>query len=374
MLRRCAVCLLYGRKPRVMAMLVLVAVVVLVIFIVQLQEIGRRPDRECCLCPEAARIVFHPDTKDRSLRQPQATVVGREFAKTMSRDPGPHIFMVIAPGTWVTDYHVCSVESAALHHPGHNVHLLLLGERSKDTLYMDATRLTHLSHIINVRLWHIKTADIFIGSPLQHLYYKEFLRNPYSGDGTHVMDAVKVLLLWMFGGIILDPDFVVLKTIDDDKFTNAIVEDGKDFPTIHFLRFQKNSSFLSTWMKEFQDNYNAYDAHDAGIVVLMRSIRSVCNISALNEVDVSGCQLTVLKSRYFFPVHQKEANDIFKRGRDMTLIVKNSFAVWLWSDKVHVRISDLDFSFYRKLMRDHCPTINLNGGRYVYRRGLHGEM
>ncbi|OPJ90405.1 hypothetical protein AV530_000353 [Patagioenas fasciata monilis] len=113
----------------------------------------------------------------------------------------------------------CSVESAARVHPGTRVVVLMNGLAKGNVSLPSHWAFSLLSCFLNVEIRPLDLAELFSGTPLAKWYSQpEHQKGRYYL--AHLSDACRITIMWKFGGIYLDTDFIVLKNLKN--LTNAL--------------------------------------------------------------------------------------------------------------------------------------------------------
>ncbi|CAN8008825.1 unnamed protein product, partial [Ixodes pacificus] len=106
----------------------------------------------------------------------------------------------------------CAVESAALHHPKWTVSLLNAENSEKPrspSPFFDLLR-----GIPNVDIRSIKLSEVLEGTPLSSWNFSGALRSsPYRA--VHLADVLRLAVVYKYGGVYLDLDIVVLRSLED---------------------------------------------------------------------------------------------------------------------------------------------------------------
>ncbi|XP_057226475.1 lactosylceramide 4-alpha-galactosyltransferase-like, partial [Malurus melanocephalus] len=135
----------------------------------------------------------------------------------------------------------CSVESAARTHPGSRVVVFMQGLAGGNTTLPSHWAFSLLSSFPNVEMGPLDPTELFSGTPLAQWYLKPQLRQ--EPHFLHVLaDACRIVLMWKFGGIYLDTDFIVLKNLEN--LTNAIGIQSHDELNQAFLSFKPKHEFM----------------------------------------------------------------------------------------------------------------------------------
>ncbi|NXU82356.1 A4GAT galactosyltransferase, partial [Xiphorhynchus elegans] len=113
----------------------------------------------------------------------------------------------------------CSVESAARTHPETSVVVLMRGLGKGNTSLPEHWVFSLLSSFPNVQIRPLDLPELFSETPLEKWYLSPLRKSePYF---LHVLsDACRIVLMWKYGGVYLDTDFIVLRNLEN--LTNAM--------------------------------------------------------------------------------------------------------------------------------------------------------
>ncbi|KAL1455755.1 hypothetical protein MTO96_043646, partial [Rhipicephalus appendiculatus] len=117
----------------------------------------------------------------------------------------------------------CSIESACRHDTNYTVHLLYTGNiSSTHCAYLRA-----LSKLSNFRSAAINASTELAGTPLSRFYERggALRRSPYFVE--HLNDFLRYAVIWKRGGIYLDSDIIVLKSLKDIRNSVVFQDYGK---------------------------------------------------------------------------------------------------------------------------------------------------
>ncbi|NXT12622.1 A4GAT galactosyltransferase, partial [Prunella fulvescens] len=112
----------------------------------------------------------------------------------------------------------CSVESAARTHPAARVVVLMKGLAKGNASLPKHWAFSLLSCFPNVEIQPLDLTELFSGTPLAQWFLQP--QHHQEPDFLPVLsDACRIVLMWKFGGIYLDTDFIVLRNLQN--LTNA---------------------------------------------------------------------------------------------------------------------------------------------------------
>lgn len=252
----------------------------------------------------------------------------------------------------------CAIESASLHNPYSEITLLTLHEPDNRT----TTQLLHL--IPNVHLKQMNIAEILSDTPL----YDWYLQGDYTESLfklTHMSDALRLAILWKFGGIYMDTDIWSVKGVS--HLHNTIAKQSVLYVNGAVMMFDKSHPFLHDCMEEFSRNYQKNEFTAQGPDLLTRVILKKCGIDVkviigdVDPADVEKCvNVTVLPPESFYPIPFYRWNEYFE---DMPVTgIGNPFTITytfhLWNN-----LSKRNFTkagsgvLVDQIARYHCPNV-----------------
>ncbi|XP_030920110.1 lactosylceramide 4-alpha-galactosyltransferase [Geospiza fortis] len=135
----------------------------------------------------------------------------------------------------------CSVESAARTHPMSRVVVLMKGLAKGNASLPKHWAFSLLSCFPNVEIRPLDLTELFSGTPLKRWYLWP-LRHWEPHFLAVLSDACRIVLMWKFGGIYLDTDFIVLKNLQN--LTNALGVQDDDELNGAFLSFKAKHKFM----------------------------------------------------------------------------------------------------------------------------------
>ncbi|NWI35084.1 A4GAT galactosyltransferase, partial [Sula dactylatra] len=123
--------------------------------------------------------------------------------------PGDVFFVETSERTNPSYLFTCSVESAARAHPGTRVVVLMKGLANGNASLPNHWGFSLLSCFPNMEIRRLDLVELFSGTPLAKWYLQsDHQKEPYFLP--ILSDACRTAIMWKFGGIYLDTDFIVL--------------------------------------------------------------------------------------------------------------------------------------------------------------------
>lgn len=250
---------------------------------------------------------------------------------------------------------ICSVESAARAHPESNIMVLMKGLASHNVTLPKQGIISLLSCFPNIKIKPLHMKDLFSDTPLAGWYSLAQQRwEPYFLP--ILSDACRIALMWKFGGIYLDTDFIVLKNLNN--LTNMFGTQSKYVLNGAFLSFKPKHDFIRLCMQDFVANYNRWIWGHQGPQLFTRVFKKWCSIRSLqNSKSCRG--VTVLPREAFYPIHWQDWKIFFKdvKPLEMSKMFKNTHAVHVWNQKSQgTRFQISSEALLVQLQSHYCPS------------------
>ncbi|KAL1443970.1 hypothetical protein MTO96_030128 [Rhipicephalus appendiculatus] len=238
----------------------------------------------------------------------------------------------------------CSIESACRHDPNFTVHLLYTGNiSSRHCPYLRA-----LSKLPNFRSAAINPSTELAGTPLSRFYKKggALHRSRYFVE--HLSDLLRYAVIWKRGGIYLDSDIIVLKSLKDIQ-NSVVFQIGKSVAN-GLLFFTRNHPAVGALMDVCSREYNPRKFTSCG-----PSVTSQLFLDA-----VFSRRVNFLGAWTFFTYFFNEWKYFFDpEVADRVLkAVNRSYGVHIWN-KMSARTIAVtgSGSAMDRLARAHCPSV-----------------
>lgn len=130
----------------------------------------------------------------------------------------------------------CAVEAAARAHPQRQVYVLFTAPVTYYTLRTSC--LAHLTRLTNVRFARVHVAQYSEGTPAQTILLEALKQSSFPTE--HSSDILRIVTLRKWGGIYLDTDMIVTRSLENlphtflakenaDNIATGILSIGKDF-------------------------------------------------------------------------------------------------------------------------------------------------
>ncbi|XP_032841931.2 lactosylceramide 4-alpha-galactosyltransferase [Tyto alba] len=273
--------------------------------------------------------------------------------------PGDVFFVETSERTNPSYLFMCSVESAARTHPGTRVVVLMKGLANGNASLPNHWGFSLLSCFPNVEVRPLDLTELFSGTPLAQWYLQAQQRwEPYFLP--ILSDACRIAIMWKFGGIYLDTDFIVLKNLKN--LTNALGIQSKYVLNGAFLSFKPKHKFMELCMKDFVENYNSWIWGHQGPQLLTRVFKKWCSIRSLRSS--TNCKgVSALPREAFYPIRWQDWKKYFEvvNSSELHHLFNNTYAVHVWNKKSQgTRLEVTSQALLAQLHSHFCPaTYNI---------------
>ncbi|XP_009647059.1 lactosylceramide 4-alpha-galactosyltransferase isoform X2 [Egretta garzetta] len=271
--------------------------------------------------------------------------------------PGDVFFVETSEKTDPSYLFTCSVESAARTHPGTRVVVLMKGLANGNASLPNHWAFSLLSCFPNVEFRHLDLPELFSGTPLA----KWYLQSEHQKEEHFLAvlsDACRITIMWKFGGIYLDTDFIVLRNLKN--LTNALGIQSQDVLNGAFLSFKPKHEFMELCMKDFVENYNGQIWGHQGPELLTRVFKKWCPISYIqNNMSCKGVR--ALSPEVLYPIFWGDWKKLFDtvNSSELHRLLKNTYAVHVWNKLSHgTRLEITSQAFLAQLYSQFCPATS----------------
>ncbi|NXH51033.1 A4GAT galactosyltransferase, partial [Dicaeum eximium] len=167
-------------------------------------------------------------------------------------------------------------------------------------------------------------------------------------------DACRIVLMWKFGGIYLDTDFIVLKNLQN--LTNALGIQGDSELNGAFLSFKPKHKFMELCMQDFVQNYNGWIWGHQGPDLLTRVFKKWCSLRTIQSVRCKG--VSALAPEVVYPIPWQDWRKLFEAVSALELhqLLKNTYAVHIWNKLSHgTKLEIPSQALLAQLYSQFCP-------------------
>lgn len=203
-----------------------------------------------------------------------------------------------------------------------------------------------------------------LGTPLESLYVTgQFDRSSYSYQ--HWSDALRIALLYKFGGIYLDLDVVVLRSLKCLRNTaghtfilgESSIENG-------LMVFDRGHKLLSFFMRLMKQTYKPNERSVIGPIGFSTAFRMMCNHSSVvinDSVHDYECynqvKVRLLNKTAFHPITYFEQKRFFVEDFQLSELktFDSSYSVHVYGSGHGARVPET--SLFAFMAKQFCPSI-----------------
>ncbi|KAF7253852.1 Alpha-1,4-N-acetylglucosaminyltransferase [Varanus komodoensis] len=252
---------------------------------------------------------------------------------------------------------LCSLESAARIYPDRPVIYFMkgLGNNTMEDLKSSCPPLSFLSAVRNIFIFPLQMDSLFQDTPLLPWYLQ--VNATQEKNWIYIIsDAIRLAMLWKYGGIYMDTDVISIRPI---PVTNFLAAQSSQFSSNGILGFQPHHRFLWDCMKDFVQNYNGNIWGNQGPYLITRMLKKICNLTNFEDVKDQRCQnISFLHPERFYPIPFQQWMQYYKVW-DSRPNFNHSYALHLWNfmnqeEKKNVTVGSN--TLVENLFKTYCPT------------------
>ncbi|KAG5876026.1 hypothetical protein JTB14_009815 [Gonioctena quinquepunctata] len=258
----------------------------------------------------------------------------------------------------------CAVESAAKMNPNFDVYLLFT---SPGVLRFDGDEsdrfLKALLSYKNIKIMHLDYGKYIDGTPVEHLFESGSIENSDYAM-SHASDVLRYLTLWKFGGIYLDLDVIVTKSLENLPPNYAGAESDRNVAAgvMSFSSGGRGHVLARTCLNDLKDNFNGKDWGYNGPGVITRLLKSICGGAKLaKDMIKKDCLgFKVYPTDRFYAVPWWKWKMFFDSNVTDTVLklTENSYAIHVWNKhSVNTKIPLTSDVSYISHARTFCPKV-----------------
>ncbi|KAJ8728397.1 hypothetical protein PYW08_016782 [Mythimna loreyi] len=247
----------------------------------------------------------------------------------------------------------CAIESASRAHPRRQVYVMFSAPVS-EAVYQRSS-IAKLRRFANIKFARIHIGEYARNTPLEAMVASApFNKSHFPLE--HTSDILRYLTLYKWGGVYLDTDMLVVKSLtplgnnwvakQDSSFVNAAA--------IAISTDQLGRKLVEAVMNELKTTYRPDIWVHNGPGAITRVLRKMCTTKKLAKWSSKTCQgLEVYSPEYFFPLHYSLKHKYFTAGEKNS---KDAYTHHFWNKLTYNMKIEKD-SPYEKMAQKYCPTI-----------------
>lgn len=260
----------------------------------------------------------------------------------------------------LTAREACAIESAALHNPRLTVFVLFAGATHR--MYSGDPWIRSLNFYKNIRLRRLNLLRYAAGSPIEKwIKLGKIYKSKYLFP--HASDLLRYLTLYKYGGIYLDLDVVVLRSLEKmpPNFTGAETSTFLACGVMRMSSTGEGHRIAASCLQDLQANFNANNWGSIGPAVITRVVKKTCNTTRIQTMidKPSHCKgFTVFDEKAFYAIPWRQWMDFFRSSAlNKTMIATaNSYVIHVWNKfSKFQRLRTREITAYTKYASMNCP-------------------
>ncbi|GAB6029290.1 hypothetical protein CHUAL_005055 [Chamberlinius hualienensis] len=266
---------------------------------------------------------------------------------------------------YLTSLESCSVESAARLHAENQIIIYKTDNvYDEDNPYIRMLR----ANFMNIKVVVADLDQLFSSTPLMVWHERNPLVDSVHPE-VHLADAIRIALLWKYGGIYLDTDIIVIKSLKNLK--NSVgVEYGKvlNDPVLGIkygmrvnnavLVLDKDLPFIYQYMQRFASDFNSQLFSYHGPVMMTKMLKEMCGVEKMDElINDNRCMgIWVLPKNAFYPVDYLSTVKYYSPVKNFDIDISQSFTLHINRHGVNGSHSTAaENSLINQIAKEFCP-------------------
>ncbi|KAH8281668.1 hypothetical protein KR054_002049 [Drosophila jambulina] len=271
----------------------------------------------------------------------------------------------------LTARQACAIESAALHNPNFQVFVLFAGPTFRRINNTQQPLVEAILSYSNVHLRRLNLWSYAAGTPIEE-WLKDGSLFLSSYLFSHISDFLRYLTLYRYGGLYLDMDVVVLRSMEEvpPNYTGAESNTHLAAGVMSLADKGFGHEIAEACLRDLQLNFDGKDWGNNGPGVITRVAQKICGTKDIEvmQKDHKRCLgFKVFGREAFYAVPWKQWRDFFepeKLPQTMDL-TKDSYVVHVWNKHSStLKIKRGTRSAYAKYAEQNCPRTYKASGEY----------
>ncbi|XP_023179866.2 lactosylceramide 4-alpha-galactosyltransferase-like [Drosophila hydei] len=289
------------------------------------------------------------------------------FHETSCTYPNSHFHIMN-----LTARQACAIESAALNNPNLQVFTLFSCPTYRPLFGRQKLLVDAIESYKNVNFRHLSVRNYAKGTPIEEWVRKgDLLSSSYPMQ--HKSDLLRLISLYRFGGIYLDLDVVVLRSLeklplnyvgahDNTTLGNAVISLAPD---------GMGHEVAELFLQRYQKHFNGKSYVQNGPALVTEVLKKFCGnslIKAMQDGRESCKGFRIFNSTAFYSIPWPEWTHFTepKYLEETMARTKDSFLIHIWNKASSVgRVEVGSNSAYEKYAEKHCPRTYAAAGDYI---------
>ncbi|XP_066445405.1 alpha-1,4-N-acetylglucosaminyltransferase-like [Eleutherodactylus coqui] len=264
------------------------------------------------------------------------------------------IFLETSDRTQLTSLILCAIESTARVYKNRPVAFFMKGLNNTNIEEMMTSEFPVLSSLRNIYFFPLNLTEVFTDTPLLSWYQK--INPQQEKHWIYVSsDACRLALIWKYGGIYVDTDFISMQSIPDQDFLAA---EFPQFSSNGIFGFSPHHNFTQKCMEDFVQNYNGNIWGYQGPLLFTRVLKKFCHLPKFNGTEDIMCgNITFFNPKRFYPITYPVWRKFYQVWDELPTF-NDSYALHLWNFMNHANLTIVPGSnvLAEHLYKKYCPS------------------
>ncbi|XP_059474325.1 lactosylceramide 4-alpha-galactosyltransferase-like [Neocloeon triangulifer] len=296
-------------------------------------------------------VLNEKNTKAQRIMLPEAI----DFMATWNSTRRSIFFIETSKTGTLNARQACAIESTARNNPNSNIFLILLDPPENPILMKQEMVQSVFRFHKNIQVLTTTTDEFLKNSPVENL--KDLMWESKFATA-HTSDVTRVLTALRFGGIYLDLDFIIQRSLEELPLNWVTIQD-KEFCASGAFGLEKGSRIAREMLEYLSKSYSTVDYTKNGPNSFTRMLERECGVEYAKVPTDGRCRdLVIIPPEGFHAVPWNNWTKFYipEAAPEVMKTVNQSFGVHFWnslSQRALVQVgSD---QAYSRLAREHCP-------------------
>ncbi|XP_069830355.1 alpha-1,4-N-acetylglucosaminyltransferase-like [Dendropsophus ebraccatus] len=249
---------------------------------------------------------------------------------------------------------VCALESTARVYKNQPVAFFMKGLNDTNLEETVKENFPMLLPLKNIYFFPLRLEEVFADTPLFSWYMKINPRE--QKHWIHVSaDACRLALIWKYGGIYMDTDFISIRPIPKQDFLAA---EYSYYSSNGVFRFSAHHNFTQICMEDFVRRYNSRIWGHQGPHLFTRILKKFCDIPKFNGTEDIMCgNITFYNPQRFYPILYPSWKKYYQVW-DKLPTFNDSYSLHLWNymNRANVTMVPGSNTLVEHLYKVYCPS------------------
>ncbi|KAK4874653.1 hypothetical protein RN001_014013 [Aquatica leii] len=258
----------------------------------------------------------------------------------------------------------CAIESAAFNNPSFDVHVVYT---SPGTIADEESVSDKLIHILldykNIKFLHVDFKNLIKDTPVEYLYKDGHFKNT-KFPVIVSSDITRLLILQKYGGVYLDLDVIVLKSLLDlpSDYVGVMLAHYANNAVLRFSQNDNSQQLIQHCLELLSANNISNEWDYTGPQVLSKTLTDFCQDKNLSSTPFKDCNgFKIFPPEKFYPIRWEDWELYFKHqdsDKLLNSILEDSYIVHVWNKmSKNVDVTKEPNSIYNTLGKKFCPRV-----------------